>query len=40
MYPFSINSRNGLGDRSHWRSDNPDLLIIEDGFWNRTFINY
>ena len=24
--------RNGLGDRSHWRSDNPDLLIIEGWF--------
>mgnify|MGYP003331560696 FL=1 len=21
--------RNGLGDRSSWRHDNPDLLIIE-----------
>ena len=24
--------RNGLGDRSHWRFDNPDLLIIEGWF--------
>ena len=24
--------RNGLGDRSHWRLDNPDLLIIEGWF--------
>ena len=24
--------RNGLGDRSHWRSDNPDLLILEGWF--------
>tara|TARA_Y100000991_G_scaffold211773_1_gene194838 strand:- start:295 stop:1239 length:945 start_codon:yes stop_codon:yes gene_type:complete len=24
--------RNGLGDRSHWREDNPDLLIIEGWF--------
>ena len=24
--------RNGLGDRSHWRMDNPDLLILEGWF--------
>ena len=24
--------RNGLGDRSHWRTDNPDLLILEGWF--------
>jgi D-glycerate 3-kinase len=24
--------RNGLGDRSHWRQDNPDLLILEGWF--------
>ena len=30
---FDKSLRNGLGDRSHWRSDEPDLLIIEDGFW-------
>jgi len=24
--------RNGLGDRSHWRLDNPDLLILEGWF--------
>ena len=24
--------RNGLGDRSHWRKDNPDLLILEGWF--------
>ena len=24
--------RNGLGDRSHWRSDKPDLLILEGWF--------
>ena len=24
--------RNGLGDRSHWRFDNPDLLILEGWF--------
>ena len=24
--------RNGLGDRSHWRLDNPDLLIVEGWF--------
>ena len=24
--------RHGLGDRSHWRSDNPDLLILEGWF--------
>ena len=24
--------RNGLGDRSHWRQDNPDILIVEGWF--------
>jgi len=29
---FDKSLRNGLGDRSNWRSDNPDLLIIEGWF--------
>ena len=29
---FDKSLRNGLGDRSHWRSDNPDILIIEGWF--------
>ncbi len=29
---FDKSLRNGLGDRSHWRSDTPDLLIIEGWF--------
>ena len=29
---FDKSLRNGLGDRSHWKSDNPDLLIIEGWF--------
>ncbi len=29
---FDKSLRNGLGDRSHWISDNPDLLIIEGWF--------
>ena len=29
---FDKSLRNGLGDRSHWRSENPDLLIIEGWF--------
>ena len=29
---FDKSLRNGLGDRSHWRSDNPDLVIIEGWF--------
>ncbi len=29
---FDKSLRNGLGDRSHWRSDYPDLLIIEGWF--------
>jgi D-glycerate 3-kinase len=29
---FDKSLRNGLGDRSHWRLDNPDLLIIEGWF--------
>ncbi len=29
---FDKSLRNGLGDRSHWRSDKPDLLIIEGWF--------
>ena len=29
---FDKSLRNGLGDRSHWRSDYPDLLILEGWF--------
>ena len=29
---FDKSLRNGLGDRSHWRFDNPDLLILEGWF--------
>ena len=29
---FDKSLRNGLGDRSYWRSDEPDLLIIEGWF--------
>ena len=29
---FEKSLRNGLGDRSHWRWDNPDLLILEGWF--------
>tara|TARA_B100000886_G_scaffold143364_1_gene97404 strand:- start:151 stop:1095 length:945 start_codon:yes stop_codon:yes gene_type:complete len=29
---FDKSLRKGLGDRSHWRIDNPDLLIIEGWF--------
>ena len=29
---FDKSLRNGLGDRSHWRMDEPDLLIIEGWF--------
>ena len=29
---FEKSLRNGFGDRSHWRKDNPDLLIIEGWF--------
>ena len=29
---FDKSLRNGLGDRSHWRTDSPDLLIIEGWF--------
>ena len=29
---FDKSLRDGLGDRSHWRSDNPDLLILEGWF--------
>jgi len=29
---FDKSLRNGLGDRSHWRLDSPDLLIIEGWF--------
>ena len=29
---FDKSLRNGLGDRSYWRSDNPDLLILEGWF--------
>ena len=29
---FDKSLRNGLGDRSHWRLDNPDLIILEGWF--------
>ena len=29
---FDKSLRNGLGDRSHWRTDHPDLLILEGWF--------
>ena len=29
---FDKSLRNGLGDRSHWRTDYPDLLILEGWF--------
>ncbi len=29
---FDKSLRNGLGDRSHWRLDNPDLLVLEGWF--------
>ena len=29
---FDKSLRDGLGDRSHWRLDNPDLLILEGWF--------
>jgi len=29
---FDKSLRNGLGDRSHWRLDNPDVLILEGWF--------
>jgi len=29
---FDKSLRNGLGDRSHWRKDDPDLLILEGWF--------
>ena len=29
---FDKSLRNGLGDRSHWREEAPDLLIIEGWF--------
>ena len=29
---FDKSLRNGLGDRSYWRSENPDILIIEGWF--------
>ena len=29
---FDKSMRNGLGDRSYWRSDDPDLLILEGWF--------
>ena len=29
---FDKSLRNGLGDRSYWRSDKPDLLIVEGWF--------
>ena len=43
---FDKSLRNGLGDRSYWRSDKPDLLILEGWFLgveplshNNHFIN-
>ena len=37
---FDKSLRNGLGDRSHWRFDNPDLVILEGWFLgNRTLLN-
>ena len=40
---FDKSLRNGLGDRSHWRTDSPDLLILEGWFlgvkpWNNKTI--
>ena len=29
---FDKSLRNGLGDRSHWRFDNPDLVVLEGWF--------
>ena len=29
---FDKSLRNGLGDRSHWRSEKPDLLVLEGWF--------
>jgi len=29
---FDKSLRNGLGDRSHWREEHPDLLILEGWF--------
>jgi len=41
---FDKSLRNGLGDRSHWRLDNPDLLIIEGWFLgiepSSNYVNY
>jgi len=38
---FDKSLRNGLGDRSHWRVDKPDLLIIEGWFLGiEPLINY
>ena len=33
---FDKSLNNGLGDRSHWRSDEPDLLILEGWFLGIT----
>ena len=33
---FDKSLRNGLGDRSHWRSEDPDLLILEGWFLGIT----
>jgi len=33
---FDKSLRNGLGDRSHWRFENPDLLILEGWFLGVT----
>ena len=36
---FDKSLRNGLGDRSHWRLDSPDLLILEGWFLGIEPIN-
>ena len=37
---FDKSLRNGLGDRSHWRSDNPDVLILEGWFLGVKPLSY
>ena len=38
---FDKSLRNGLGDRSHWRTEHPDLLILEGWFLGvKPFSNY
>ncbi len=38
---FDKSLRNGLGDRSHWRFDNPDMLILEGWFLGiEPFVSY